>query len=30
MKIITKKTKDNEGNEIEEIVAVESDCEYGL
>jgi len=26
MKIITKKSKDSEGNEKEEIVAVESDC----
>jgi len=26
MKIITKKSKDSEGNEKEEIVAVESEC----
>ena len=30
MKIITNKSKDSEGNEKEEVVAVESDCEFGL
>lgn len=30
MKIITNKSKDNNRNEIEEIIVFESGCEFGL
>ena len=30
MKIIINKSKDNNRNEKEEIIAFESDCEFGL